>query len=125
MESLSDLKTPSPIEVPLLRGKKAVVGAFNMEVLCWVEEKYGSWEDFQAQHLGAKTSNMRAISEFLFQLLENQDDFADLTEFRRCFDLGAIGALLEAMNSQIHKAMVPVPKKGKGGADSEGAPSKK
>lgn len=117
-DKVSDVMTPKGIVVELKGGKKAVLGPVTLHTMCWAEERYGSWEEFVGKVLSnPEGQNIRGLSEFLYQLLENPEDFASLDGFRKAFAMDDLLNLVNAMNSQIAASM---PKAGatkkKGGA---------
>lgn len=108
-KSLKDLMDQT-VEIPMKKGKKAVLGPMNLETLCWVTEKFESLEKFQSlfEDQNEAFKNLSSITEFVFQLLENQDDFKDVRDFRRNFSFHAIGDLTDAMVSIINGSMPDV-----------------
>lgn len=104
MSQLSKIKTPKTHEIELLNGKKAVVGAITLEVLCWIEEKYGSWEHFQKTVLEKKA--IAPVASFVFQMLTNKSDFSDEREFFRNFPIDNINELFIALQGTISASMV-------------------
>lgn len=83
-------------------GKEAIVGSMDLEVLCWITEKYGTLEEFQQKFTTLDFKNFPEISELLFQMLENQRDFEDIRDFRKNFPFASIGHLSEAIEKCIY-----------------------
>jgi uncharacterized protein YjfI (DUF2170 family) len=104
MGNLSDMKQPEFNTINLLNGKKAVVGPITLEVLCWVEEKYGDWESFQENALRKK--KLAPMASFIFQMLQNKSDFTDESEFFRSFSIQNINDIFEVLNKTVSTSMV-------------------
>jgi len=104
MGSLSDMKQPEFNTINLLNGKKAIVGPITLEVLCWVEEKYGDWESFQENALRKK--KLAPMASFICQMLQNKSDFADEAEFFRSFAIQNINDIFEVLNKTVSTSMV-------------------
>lgn len=121
-KSLRDLMDQK-VEIPMMNGKKAVIGSMNLEALCWAAEKFGSIEGFQSLFEDKEKAfrQLPAITEFVFQILENQKDFEDVKDFRKNFSFHAIGSLAEAIGSIISGSMPDVSGETQGeGQASEG-----
>jgi|GEM_PF-5012483 len=105
-KSLKDLMDQK-VEIPMKKGTKAVIGSMDLESLCWATEKFGSLEEFQNLFSDDKAAfkHLPAITEFVFQLLENQDDFDGVKDFRRHFPITAIEQLTGAIMSVISGSM--------------------
>jgi uncharacterized protein YjfI (DUF2170 family) len=106
MGSLSEMKQPEFKAIDLLNGKKAIVGPITLEVLCWVEEKFGDWEAFQENAL--KKRKLAPIASFIFQMLQNKSDFTSETEFLTSFPLTRINDLFDVLNSAVSSSMIKV-----------------
>jgi hypothetical protein len=119
MEKISDIKTPELETVTLLKGKVAKIGPVTLDVLCWIEEKYESWENFGKMLRGGKIS---LITDFLFRLLDNQEDFKDVNEFKRSFPIDKMESITKLINKVTTKSMPSQPEQA---AVSEGTEGKK
>jgi hypothetical protein len=122
MEKISDIKAPENVTIELLAGKKAVVGPVTLDLICWVEDKYGDWQQFQDNVLKTGTK-IRPLAEFLFRMLQNQTDFVDETDFLRTFPVEKINEIAGAITGQMMKSMPTANKNAVGG--SEDGPEKK
>lgn len=110
VSKISDVKAPSTKMISLLNGKVARIGPITLDTMCWAEEKYGGWDKFTEEHLSGKSQSVIHLSEFMFELLENQDDFGDVRSFRKCFGTGSIAELTAVLTDQISASM-PEPSK--------------
>lgn len=104
---IKDMKPPEPVEVPLKNDKKAVIGEISLETLCWVEEKHGGWEEFTKKAFSEDgPENFVDITEFLFELVENKDEFnGDLKEFRKAVGVSSFNLLKDAMFAVMEGSM--------------------
>jgi hypothetical protein len=115
--NMNDVKAPETISIPLKGDRVARFGGITLNVMCWAEEKFGSWEAFAAEHLSGKATSVVVQSEFMFQMLENKSEFKDLDDFRNSFDLGSMNRLTTMMTTQTEKSMPKA--KGKKGDDGK------
>jgi hypothetical protein len=117
MEKISDIKTPNLETVSLLKGKVAKIGPVTLDVLCWIEEKYESWENFGRM---LKSGKISLITDFLFKLLDNQEDFKDINEFKRSFPIDKMDSITKIINKVTTKSMPAQPEKSEGSGEVEG-----
>jgi hypothetical protein len=116
---VSDVFPPAEI-IPLLYGKKAVLGLFTLGHVVEAEEKYGSLDDFLAKFKG-DSIKLKVILDTLYLLLENKEDFKDATDFARHIPVSKAVTMKESIMKQIAASMpaTPAPRaagKAKGGA---------
>lgn len=109
---ISEIAKPEIEEIKLLNGKVARIGPLSLEILCWIEEKFGDWASFSEE---MKKGKITAISDFMFRLIENQNDFEDIKDFRRSFPVDKITKITEMIYKLSGKSL-PIPSEG----DSEG-----
>lgn len=109
MESLSNVTPPrQKIEIA---GREIFLSSFTLETLCWVEENYGSFDKFQTEVLSKPESNLTGIINFIYELVDNKDDFGDLRGFRRLIPVSEIWKFFDAV-SKVLEVSLP---KGSGG----------
>jgi len=101
-EKLSDM-FPAVQEIPMLMGKKAVIGPFTLEHGVWAEETFGSLELFQVEM--TKSTSIADKINLVFNMLLNKDDFKDVADFRRNFPITSMNLLIEAMGKAINTSM--------------------
>ena len=101
-DKLSDM-FPANTEIPMLAGKKAVIGPFTLEHGVWAEEKYGDMNEFQNQI--QNTSTISDKIELLFNMLVNKDEFSDIADFRKHFPISNMPKLIDAMEKAITLSM--------------------
>jgi hypothetical protein len=108
--SLKDIKRPAAKPIDLLRGRVAIVGPVTIETMCWAEEKFGSL-DAVLLKLKDPDGGMKIglLSEFIFNLIENRDDFKDLHDFRSCIPMESILEMMNVLTAQIDSSMVKIP----------------
>jgi hypothetical protein len=116
MSNLSDMKKPKVQVIELLNDKKAYIGSITLEVLCWVEDNYGDWEAFQENVL--KKKKLHPLASFLFQMVQNKDDFKDEKEFFRCFAIENIKDIFNVVNKSVANGMIKVPDQSEQGTES-------
>lgn len=102
---LADVLTPEPLEIPLLRGKTAKVGPLTLEVLCWIEENHGSFEEFQEKYLKVNKPNITAVTDLVYQLIENKDEIGTVKDFRALCPADSIALLGTAVGKALKASM--------------------
>ena len=116
--SLKDL-LDQKIEIPMKKGKKAIIGSMDLETMCWITEKYGSFEKFQERFSSITMDDFPEVSELVFALLENQEDFTSLKDFRKNFSILAVDQLTTALETCLYGSLPDI-KESEGEAGESG-----
>lgn len=101
---VSDL-FPKPITVQMLGDKKAIIPPITVETMCAIEEKYGDLQEVLVSCFRKPLSNIGRISEIIFNMLENKDEFKDLRDFRQHFDIGAVLSMVTSIEGLVEKSL--------------------
>ena len=107
-ETIADVKKPESKEIELLNGKVARVGQFTFEMIFWIEEQFGSFEDFSKEmDFGSgKVPKLTTLINIVFQLLENKADFNDdVREFVKHVPISKGAELMPLIINAIHSGM--------------------
>lgn len=97
-------------EIEILGNKKAVFGEITLDVIAWIEDNHGDFENFQKTIIAGK--KISGMIEFMYQILVNKEDFKDLKDFRCNFPVSKIEELKAAMSEIMVNSFGKMNKKG-------------